>query len=255
VFSSFDFARVIPSLLFSALVLIAILSGGKGISRVCSFLIPILTISYIIISLYIICSKIELVPDILRDIFKEAFSPRSAVSGFLGYGIMSAMRYGTTRGLLSNEAGCGTSPCAHAQSPNDAHAQGCFGILEVFIDTSLLCTLTALVILLHGKRCENAMELVLNAFSSSLGVWGGYFIFASCLLFAFATVICQYFYGKSSLEFISRKKFLSILYSVIFILVSFISPFISLGVMWQISDLIIAIMAIFNLVFLVILWR
>jgi AGCS family alanine or glycine:cation symporter len=254
VFSSFNFGKVLISAVFSLLVLFVIIGGGVRIKKICSIIIPVLTFSFIIISVYIIASNISRIPGILCDIVNEAFSFRSAISGFLGYGIMSAMRYGISRGLLSNEAGCGTSPCAHAESPNDAHTQGCFGILEVFIDTCLLCSLTAIVILLYESNAKNAMELVISAFGAFLGNFGKGFILASCILFAYATVICQYFYGKSALTFITKKRNAAFIYSVAFISVCFLAPFIPMGIMWQISDLVIALMAIFNLTFIALIW-
>ena len=253
--SSLPMQKSIFCFIFALCVLIIVIGGGKRIRSTCTVMIPILTFSYIFISLYIIISNYRHLGGVFEMIFEEAFSFRSAVSGFCGYGIASAMRYGISRGLLSNEAGCGTSPCAHAESENDAHSQGCFGILEVFIDTTVLCTLTALVILLSGTSSTDAMEAVSSSFESFLGDFGRYFIIISCLLFAFATVICQYYYAKRSLDFITKRRWANILLSVIFVSVCALCAFIPMGAVWQISDLVIALMARLNIIFLFVLWR
>ncbi len=253
--SSLPVEKFIFCFIFALCVLIVIIGGGKRIRGTCTVLIPILTFLYVFVSLYIIISNYQHIPAAFTIIFKEAFSFRSAVSGFCGYGIASAMRYGISRGLLSNEAGCGTSPCAHAESQNNAHSQGCFGILEVFIDTTVLCTLTALVIILSGTVVDDAMKTVVLSFSTFLGKFGEYFIILSCLFFAFATVICQYYYAEKSLNFITNRKSAKIVFSVFFILICALCAFIPMDAVWQISDLVIAIMAIVNILFLFALYK
>ena len=169
----------------------------------------------------------------------------------MGYRIMSAIRFGVSRGILSNEAGCGTSPTAHASAEtNDIHSQGCLGIFEVFFDTVLLCTLTAFVILIYGKHnsAGNAMSLVIDSFSSLAGNIGKYGIIASSLLFALATVSCQYYYGIEALKYISNKSSFKWIYTTIFCLTIILGALIPMNLMWQISDLIIATMTIFNLI-------
>lgn len=233
---------------FALLVLLIILGGIKRISKFTSFLMPILSVIYIIVSFFVIFSSLELLPSILSSIFKEAFTFKSAISGFCGYGIMSAIRYGTSRGLLSNEAGCGTSPCAHASSSTaNIHSQGCLGIFEVFIDTIVLCTLTALVILIGDIKCDNAMSLVIKAFEKCTGITGKYIVIISCLLFALATIVCQYYYGIESLKFITQKKWCQALFTCAFIFVTVIGANIPMSLMWQISDIVIATMTILNL--------
>ncbi len=233
---------------FATLVLLIILGGIKRISKLTSVLMPVLSMAYIFIASYIIFSNINVIPSVFSTIFKEAFSFNSAISGFCGYGIMSAIRYGISRGLLSNEAGCGTSPCAHASSSTASiHAQGCLGIFEVFVDTIVLCTLTALVILVADIKCDNAMSLVISSFEKFTGIIGRDIIIISCLLFALATITCQYYYGIESLKFITSKKWCKALYTAVFLFVTIIGATIPMSLMWKISDLIIAFMTILNL--------
>ena len=175
------------------------------------------------------------------------------MSGGAGFGISSAIRYGFTRGLLSNEAGCGTATIAHASSSLSPHSQGCLGILEVFWDTVVLCLITALVILIADTGEQNPILLAINSYGKFCGNLGRFFVAFSCIMFALATVSCQFYYGTASLRFLSRSRSTFILYSLIFFSVCIFSAIISSNIMWQISDLVVATLAIFNLVFLVIL--
>jgi len=165
---------------------------------------------------------------------------------------MSAIRFGVSRGLLSNEAGCGTSPTAHASSNTQSiHSQGCLGIFEVFVDTILLCTLTALVILLYGKSNDNSMALVISAYEYFAYKIGKYGIIIASLLFALATIACQYYYGIESLGYITKKSFARTAFTVIFLIVIVIGAVIPMSLMWEISDLALGLMTIFNLLCLV----
>ena len=240
--------------IFSALALIVILGGIKRISKLTSILIPFLSITYILICLFVILRNIEKVPMVFTMIFRDAFSLKCATGGFCGYGIAYTIRYGIARGVISNEAGCGTAPCAHASSDcNSFHGQSCLGIFEVFIDTILLCTLTAFVVLLAKPTNSSPMNLILSAFERYMGAFGARLITILCVLFAFATVICQFFYGIESINFISKKRYSNAVYTIIFCLVTVIGAIIPMSLMWQISDLVIAIMTILNLVCLFLL--
>lgn len=243
-------------IIFTVIAFFIIIGGYSRISKITSYLIPFLTIIYVGLCLFIIFNSIDEVPHMLLSIVKDALYPKSALCGFFGYGIVSSMRFGVSRGVLSNEAGCGTSPTAHASSDNtDAHSQGCLGIFEVFVDTVLLCTLTALVILLSDERCENPTSLVLNSFKHFIGTIGSNLILVLSILFAFATVICQFFYGIESLTYISKSKKVKAIFTFIFCLVLLIGSVIPMTLMWQISDLTISLMTVFNIICLFILHK
>ena len=249
-----NFPKVYVGIIFSILILAIILGGLKRISAFTSILIPILSVFYVVLSVYIIFTNLSEIPSVFALIFKEAFKIKSAISGFCGYGIMLAIRFGISRGLLSNEAGCGTSPTAHASSnTNDVHSQGCLGIFEVFVDTILLCTLTAIVVLLYGKSNDNSMKLVIDAYESFTFGVGKYGIIISSLLFALATIACQYYYGVESLGYITKKSFAKSIFTVIFCVVIIVGAIIPMTLMWQISDLALCLMTIFNLVCLLML--
>lgn len=242
-------------IIFTIVAFTVIIGGITRISKITSVLIPFLSFTYIALCSYIILSQLPELPSIITMIFKEAFTIKSASSGFIGYGLAAALRYGVCRGVLSNEAGCGTSPLAHASSDcQSPHGQSCLGIFEVFVDTIVLCSLTAFVILLS---CPNnngsAMTLVLSSFEKFTGVFGYYTIIILSIFFAFATVICQFFYGAESLKYISKKNSVKAIYTFIFCLVLLIGSVIPMSLMWQISDFAIAVMTILNLICLFLL--
>lgn len=244
-------------IIFSAIIFVIILGGAKQISTFTSILIPFLTVFYIGLSIYVLACNINEIPSLFSLIIKDAFSFKSAISGFYGFGIISAIRFGVSRGILSNEAGCGSSPTAHASSyTTDTHSQGCLGVFEVFVDTILLCSLTAFVILIADNSfCTNPMELVISSFSKYTGLIGKYGVIACSLLFSLATVACQYYYGIESIRFISKSKASKGVYTTIFCITIIISALIPMALMWQISDLVIALMTIFNLICILFLYR
>lgn len=247
---------IIFGIIFTVLVFLVISGGVKRISSFTFVLMPLLTIFYVFISLYIIISDAHKIPDTFALIFKSAFSFRSVVSGACGYGIKEAIRYGVGRGVLSNEAGCGTAPTAHASSnTGSAHAQGCLGILEVFTDTVVLCTLTALVILIAGEKPSgDVMALVSLSYGKYLGSFGAYAVSGSSVLFALATVACQFYYGEEALSYITKSKFSKAVYTVVFFFVCIVSSVVPMSLMWQISDLTLSIMTVFNVICLLFLF-
>ena len=238
---------------FSILGFLIVKRGIKRIAAVSSILIPILSLFYIALCLIILIKNAREIPSAFEKIFTSAFAFRPAVSGVFGFTIKEAIRYGTSRGLLSNEAGCGTSPSAHASSKNEsAHAQACLGVFEVFFDTIVLCTLTSLVIIVSPlKSASSSLFLVLSSFESSLGAFGRWGVVISCILFAFATILTQYFYGLESLKFITKTKTSRLIYLILFFATTILGSVIPMSLMWQLSDFFLAIMTLFNLSFLI----
>lgn len=247
--------KIFFGFVFAFVVFLVIIGGQGRIEAVTSLLIPILTTSYLLISLFIVFSNLSATGVAISTIFKEAFSLKSALCGGVGFGISSAIRYGFTRGLLSNEAGCGTSSLAHASSNLSPFSQGCLGIFEVFWDTVVLCFITALVILISGASSSTPIGLAINSYGEFLGSFGEGFIVCSCVLFALATVCSQYFYGEQSLRFLSTSNGAKAIYSLIFFSVCVFSSIIVSEVMWHICDLVVVCLALYNLVFLVVLSR
>ena len=198
----------LTALAFSIAVLLVVLGGAKKIKDATEKIIPLTTLIYIILSFLAIFANIEALPDALARIFSSALSPTAVVGGAISGGFLLALSEGYARGILSNEAGAGTSAMAHSGS--GGVEAGLFGLCEVFFDTPVLCTLTGLVIVSAIPSPEgytSAMALVSDAFTGTLGRAAGYLVLICVLLFAYSTVICWYYYGEGSLCSLGLGKF------------------------------------------------
>ena len=190
------------------------LGGAKRVSRWTERLIPVMTVGFALLSVLAIAGKAREIPSLLWHICTSAFSPDGAVKGVLGgvggFLLSRALRFGTMRGLLSNEAGCGTSPMAHAAADtNDASAQGCLGMVEVFVDTHVLCTLTALVVLLGLDEIGavgDPMLMTLRAYERLLGGWAGLFLRVAVFCFGLATLLCWSHYAVESCAYLAGDR-------------------------------------------------
>lgn len=240
-----------PKILWGAVIgvsVLAVVAGGiKRIGDFTVLAIPFLSAVYIALSMYIILSNAASVPLIFEEIFAGAFSLKAAGGGVLGYGVTRAIRFGVTRGIFSNEAGCGTAPTSHASANTKSpHHQGCFGIFEVFCDTIVLCTMTAVVILMADVRGLDGIPLSV----ASYGVFGGqiarWIIGVSVVIFALATVICQEYYGIEALSYLNPSPLLRRLYIALSFAATLVGSVMSATLMWQIADLEIALMTVIN---------
>ena len=229
-----------------------ITGNARWVSGFCEKTVPVMTVGYIAISLAVMWARRDAIPNAFSLIFSDAFRFESAAGGVVGFLISTKLRAGVMRGLVSNEAGCGTAPTAHAASNVSMPAkQGLWGIFEVFVDTILLCTLTAVVIIIAGDGVliysENPMMMAVKAYSSVLGAWSEYYMCASVLLFAFATMVCWAHYGKESLRVIARGKIAVPIFIIVFCLSIFIGSVSAPSFAWLVADLSIGIMTIINL--------
>ena len=217
------------------------------ISSISEKLIPVLSAAFVVACFIIIGRNVENLVPSFRYVIKEAFTVR-AVSG---YGMAKAMRYGVSRGVFSNEAGLGSSAIIHsaADCKNPAE-QGKWGILEVFIDTVLMCTVTGAAILVSGKWSPaaelNGVELCTTVFESVFGKAGGYFLGMSICLFAFATLIAWSYYGKSGVEYIFGAKSGNI-YNVLYVAAAFLGSVMRFDGVWNLSDTFNGLMAVPNI--------
>ena len=217
------------------------LGGVKRIEKITEFIIPLTTVIYIFMCFCVISVKISEMPRVISDILSSAFSVKS----ILGGGAFLAIREGFSRGILSNEAGVGSSAIAHARSKySTPRKAGLVGICEVFFDTTLLCTLTGLVILLATKNIDSystPMSLVLSSFVTCLGSFSGYILLLLIFAFAYSTVICWYFYGLNCCEIYFRgfRKIFIFLFPLFFFVYSVLP---SANLLF-ITDLIIMLMA------------
>lgn len=250
--SSFGIAEKSSGAVLAILTFAVLILNGKKIFSLCTRLVPAVSILYIIMSLAVIASGIDRLGDVLCEIFADAFSFEAAGAGVLGFFTSRALRFGTVRGLFSNEAGCGTSPIAHATADTSSPArQGILGVVEVFVDTIVVCTMTALVILLNRDTVfsyrDNPIMMALSSFSVLFGRAGGMLLSASVVLFAFATVICWGYYGKECVYYLNRGKTAERIYYIIYILLAFVGSFIPLDGVWAAADFAVSTMSLMNL--------
>lgn len=202
--------------LLCALVVLAVgLGGARRVSGATERLVPLMTVGFVAVSLMAILPHASRLPVLLADICRSAFAGEAAgqsvLGGVGGFLLSRALRFGTMRGLLSNEAGCGTSPMAHATADTeDAAKQGCLGIVEVFVDTHLLCTMTALVVLLAWDKVsalgESPMLMTLKAYEALLGPWAGAFLCVAVLFFGLATLFCWSHYAGESCVYLVGER-------------------------------------------------
>ncbi len=231
-----------------ALTVLAVVAGGAA--RIGDFtvrVIPILTVVYVVLSGYVILTNTGRIAGVFSEIFKGALSFRAAAGGAAGYGVARAVRFGVTRGIFSNEAGCGTAPTAHASANSySPHSQGCLGIFEVFCDTIVMCTMTALVILLAGDSGSDGIALSMESYGAFCGPAGAAAIGISVVIFALATVICQEFYGMEALACLGGGRRAKRAYIALSFAATLAGSVTSPETVWQLADLEIALMTVTN---------
>ena len=253
--------KVIGIIFALGIIVIAVI-GTERISSFTFALIPPLSLIYIVLSVSVIARNLAYIPEVLADITEGAFSVRAAVGGVTGIGIREAIRFGITCGIFSNEAGCGTAPSAHASANTKSpHHQGCFGIFEVIADTLILCSMTAFVILIGMKKYPalfagfDGVPLTLEVFEGLLGSAAYYIIGVSVILFAFATIIAQLYYGKVAIGYFTGSKFSGILYSVAAALCAYFGAGMKVTYMWIAADVVVGVMTVINVAVLFVLRR
>lgn len=210
---------------FVFLVLIAISNGGRFIERIMSFVIPISVLAYVALSIAVIVLNHQRIPDAVSSIFTSAFSVRSAGGGLFSFLSITTIREGFFRGLLSNEAGAGTSSLAHSDNDRDSVVTaGLLGICEVVFDTLILCTLTGLAVLVGApdySSYNSGIEIILNAFGRSLGNVSVIVLTVIISAFAFSTVVCWFYYGLKCFAFLFGTGYQAIYKSVYIVAVIF----------------------------------
>jgi AGCS family alanine or glycine:cation symporter len=197
---------LVTGLVMLFLTAIAVFGGVKTIGKFSERLIPFMSALYLLLSLYAVLSHVSALPAVFSRVLREAFSLSSGAAGAGGFLLTRAMRYGVTRGLLSNEAGAGTAPMAHAVADNTPVSQGVMGILEVAIDTFVFCTATAIPLLLAfqgGFPALSGIELVMEAFRALVGQAALPLLCVSLFLFAYATVLSWCYYGQRAIGYLT----------------------------------------------------
>lgn len=251
--SSFGFDTKIVGLILTIVTIIIIFGGVKRIADVSSVLVPIMAIAYILVALFILLKNFSAIPSVLSLIFENAFGINQVVGGSIG----AALMQGIKRGLFSNEAGMGSAPNA-AATATVSHPvnQGFIQTLGVFTDTLIICSCTAFIVLLSGAPLDGSIkgiELTQLAVSSQVGSWGNTFISICILLFAFSSIVGNYYYGEANIQFITSKKIYLSIYRISVALMVFFGSLVSMDIVWNLADAFMGLMAVINLIAIVLL--
>lgn len=246
---TFGINKLFVGCVLAILAGIVIIGGIKRIGVVTEKLVPFMAAFYIIGAIVIIAKNIGAVPGAFALIFGSAFSTQAMKGGFAGASVKLMMKMGISRGVFTNEAGLGTAPIAHAAATTDHPVrQGMWGIFEVLMDTLVICTMTALVIIVTGQWNSGLQGAVLTTTAFETGFKGGSFVVAFGLtFFAFSTILGWAYYGERCMEFLFGKKSV-IFYRIVFIPAIVVGSIGGLQAVWAISDTLNGLMAIPNLI-------
>ncbi|WP_370977586.1 alanine/glycine:cation symporter family protein [Enterobacter ludwigii] len=245
----------ITGLVLALCILLTISAGLKGVARLMQWLVPVMALLWVAASLFVAARHIEQVPEVIATIFKSAFGWREAASGALGYTFSQALMSGFQRGMFSNEAGMGSTPNAAAAAaswPPHPAAQGIVQMIGVFTDTIIICSASAMILLLAGPvphSSETAgIQLLQQALVNLTGGWGAGFVSLILLLFAFSSIVVNYLYAENNLIFLkvdSRRMITLLRLGVILMVLA--GSLLSMPLVWQLADVFMALMAITNL--------
>ena len=254
--SSVGTVNLILGIVITIVVGMVLLGGIKRIARVTERLVPFMAVLYVLLGIGVIVLNAERVPGVFYSIFYGAFNPSAITGGVVG-SLFVSMQKGVSRGIFSNEAGLGTGSIAHATADTkDPVEQGVFGIFEVFADTIIICTLTALTILCSGVPIEfgaaAGAELTISGFTATYGSWVSIFTAVAMVCFAFSTILGWGLYGARCMEFLGSAKFIKP-FMVIYSLMGIVGATMDLGLLWSIADTFNGLMAIPNLIALFLL--
>lgn len=256
--SAFGWNKLLVGLGIAIAVGAAAFGGMKQIARICEKLVPFMALFYFGACFWVLGVHIDKLPEAFALIFRSAFQLRAAGGGVLGYTIATALRFGISRGIFTNEAGLGSAPIAHGSAEAESPVkQGMWGIFEVFFDTVVMCTLTALVILTSGLWDSglNGAALTTAAFSQVIGRYASGFIALSTLFFAVSSILGWYYYGSCCLQYLSSEKRAVRLYQTAFFIAAVIGAVTELNAVWALADLLNLLMFLPNVIAVLLLSR
>lgn len=248
--TSFGISPKITGIALAILVGIVIIGGLKNIVKVTSILVPFMAVAYIIGGIVLIVINFRNIPTAFGLIFSTAFTGTAAIGGFLGATVKTSINKGLARGIFSNEAGLGSAPIAHATAKvSHPCQQGLWGIFEVFVDTIVICSITALSIILTGtwQTGETGAALTAMAFDKALPGFGTYIIGVSIIFFAYSTILGWEYYGEKCWEYIFGPS-IRIPYRIIWLPLLVVGAVGGLEFVWDLSDTLNGLMAIPNLI-------
>ena len=242
---------IVSGIVFAVLTWLVIIGGIKRIGTVAAKLVPSMVVLYFVCALGILISNYTAIPSLLAQIFTDAFSGTAAVGGFSGVAFKEVIIYGIRRAVFSNEAGLGSAAIAHAAAKSNPLQEGIVGMLGPFIDTIVVCTITALVILITGVWTDSAgvqgAELTSKAFASLYGSMGPLIITLIVIMFAFSSIISWSYYGEQGVSFLFGDSLIPY-YKWIFVFMVFLGAMVKLDFILNFSDAVLGLMAIPNLI-------
>ncbi|KAF0836238.1 AGCS family alanine or glycine:cation symporter [Methylovorus glucosotrophus] len=253
--STFHIPTELTGFILMVLTGLVIIGGIKSIGKFTSYLVPLMILVYVGSGLVVLAYNFSEIPHAFYLIFHHAFSPAAAGGGFAGATVAAAMRYGIARGVFSNESGLGSAPIAAAAArTKDPVSQALVSMTQTFIDTLVVCTMTALIILTATawKHGVSAGQLTSISMAETLGDTGKYIVAISTALFAYSTLIGWNYYGEKAVEYLFGFRSIKI-YRLVFTLAVAVGASISLELVWNFSDLMNGMMAIPNLIGLLVL--
>ncbi|MCP5143685.1 MAG: sodium:alanine symporter family protein [Gammaproteobacteria bacterium] len=255
--SVFNVPRWVSGLVLMVLTAMVVLGGIRSIARFTSTLVPFMIVGYTVTALAALMLNLPEIPAAFGQIFGHAFSPAAAGGGFVGATVAAAMRYGVARGVFSNESGLGSAPIAAAAAKtSDPVTQALVSMTQTFIDTLVVCTMTALVILTSDGWLQGiaASELTSVSMAASLGQVGTLLVAVATILFAYSTVLGWNYYGEKAVEYLLGPRSV-LVYRILFIGAVMLGATTSLEFVWNFSDLMNGMMAVPNLIGLLLLSR
>lgn len=253
--TAFGIDKLVVGIILAIISALVIFGGVHRIAKVSEVIVPILAVAYVLVAIIVIVLNFSQIPVVFNLILSNAFDFSSFASGAFG----SMFIAGVKRGLFSNEAGMGSAPNAAATAEvSHPVKQGLIQTLGVFTDTILICSCTAFIILISGSYSDTSLtgiQLTQYALTSQIGVLGNYFIALCILLFAFSSIIGNYYYGESNIEFMSQKKRYLIAYRVIVVGMVIFGSLTKVAIVWDMADLFMSFMAIVNLFAIILLGK
>ena len=253
--NAFGIERIVMGVILSVLTAVVIFGGVHRIAKISEIIVPIFAVLYILVSLFIVIKNITLIPGVISDIFAGALNFREMTVGIFAGTILTGIK----RGLFSNEAGMGSAPNV-AATADVSHPvkQGLIQTLGVFTDTLIICTCTAFIILFSGAPLDgsvNGVQLTQHALTNEVGSIGSIFVAVAILLFAFSSIIGNYYYGEANIRFVTQKKSVLFTYRLLVGGMVMFGALASLDLAWSLADITMGLMTICNLIAISLLGR
>lgn len=252
--NAFGIDHTLMGIILTLATLIIIFGGIQRIAKVSSVVVPIMALGYLLLAIIVVILNITHLPDVIATIVKSAFGAEQLIGGGMGATVMQGIK----RGLFSNEAGMGSAPNAAATaSTSHPVKQGLIQTLGVFIDTLVICSCTAFIILISGVELNefDGVQLTQEALTAEIGGTGRIFVALAILFFAFSSIFGNYYYGESNIRFITKSKAILTLYRLTVVAIVMCGSLLSLKMVWSLADVTMGLMTLCNLVAIVLLGR